>query len=681
MMILGEPGMIFAISLAFLSLAPAQDYIVSAYAGGSPLPTPSVAKEHTIWPPAGLALDSEGNVVFSSGNCIYRLDGEGILTHVAGTSQPGFSGDGGPAVKAQLHQPGAVAVDAENNIYTLDPTNARIRRISADGVITTFTAARYPTALAVHASGDIFFADTWADGVVYKRSRDGITTTIAGGGSESPGDGLSATQVRLRRPTGLAFDHNGDLLIADSADHRVRKVDRDGTITTIAGTGVAGTPQHGQLATEAALKAPGAIGIDSAGVIYFTDRGNYQLIKITPGGALHIVAGAGQSFPADGAQSTDVRFCNDSNVLSALAVGRDDTLFLAACWIQKIGADGVLHNLAGNGIYSFAGDGGPARYAQFFAPVALALDTSGNLFIADSGNSRIRKVDTNGIVSTVAGSGGMPGFRGDGGPATGATLAYPAAVAVGPSGEIFLSDSLNFRIRKVAPDGIITTIAGYGSEASSEDGGPALHSSVQPGALAVDNAGNLFFADSGTRIRKIGLDGILTTVAGTGTRGFSGDGGPAIQATLSLVSSLAISPAGDLVLCDTGNHRIRKVSPDGIISTIAGSGASLVRNDDLRPGDNGPAVNATIFPNGVTVDSAGNVLIATLMGLRRVSTDGVITTIAPGSVPWQSMGDGGLASLAVMRPLAVQAAPDGSIFVLEQGSGDASVRVLRPITR
>ncbi len=673
--------MILTICLAFLSYAPAQEYIVSTIAGGSPLQTPSAAKELAIWPPAGIALDSESNVVFSSGHCIYRLDRGGTLTHLAGTSQPGFSGDGGPAINAQLNQPGAVAVDTDNNIYVLDFMNARIRMIAPDGIITTFAAVRSPTALAVHESGDVFFADSWVDAIVYKRSRRGITSTIAGGGSESPGDGLPATQVRLRRPTGLAFDNNGNLLIADYLDNRVRTVDSNGIIITIAGTGAAGTPQDGQLAKEAALRGPGAVSLDSAGAIYVSDRGNYQLLKITPDGAIHIVAGAGKSFPADGAHSRDVRFCGDSLALSSLAIDRDDTLYLAACWIQKIGADGVLHNLAGNGLYSFGGDGGPAKYAQFYRPVALALDSTGNLFIADQGNSRIRQVDTSGAISTIAGSGNLPGFRGDGGPATSATLSYPSAVAIGRPGEIFISDSLNFRIRKVAVDGVITTIAGNGREESAGDGGPALRASVQPGALALDAAGNLFFVDGGTRVRRIGLDGIVTAVAGNGTYGFSGDGGPAIEASLSVVYSLAVTPTGDLLLSDSANQRVRKVSPDGIISTIAGNGASSVWHHDLRPGDNGAAVNAVIHPNGVSVDSVGNILIATWMGLRRVSHDGIITTIAPGSFPLQSMGDGGLASLAVMRPWAVQAAPDGSIYVLESGSGDAAVRVLRPVNR
>ena len=300
--------------------------------------------------------------------------------------------------------------------------------------------------------------------------------------------------------------------------------------------------------------------------------------------------------------------------------------------ILRLTANGALSIVAGGGRYWFSGDGGPARSALLAAPESIAVDTSGNVFIADTWNHRIRKVGRDGVITTVTGN-GTSGFAGDGGPATAAELFSPETIAVDAAGNLFIGESGNHRIRKMTPNGIISTVAGNGSAGFSGDGGPATAAQLAfPRGVAVDMTGNLYIGEgeSGNRIRKVSPNGIITTVAGNGSAGFSGDGGPATAAQISNPRSIAVDAAGNLFIVDTHNHRIRKVSPDGIITTVAGNGIAGAT------GDGGPAAAAQLnFPQDVMVDAAGSLFIADLNDrIRKVSPDGVITTLAvnPGNV-------------------------------------------------
>ena len=262
-------------------------------------------------------------------------------------------------------------------------------------------------------------------------------------------------------------------------------------------------------------------------------------------------------------------------------------------------------------IDTFAGrpafvDGGPAVEAELYNPAGVAVDGAGNLYIADSSNNGIRKVDSTGTITTIAGTGEL-GFSGDGGPAVEAELYYPAGVAVDSAGNVYIADTGNQRIRKVDSTGTITTIAGSGEFGFSGDGGPAVEAEFRsPRGVAVDSAGNVYIADAGNRlIRKVDSTGTITTIAGTGEFGFSGDGGPAAAARLAFPYGVAVDSAGNVYIADTGNQRIRKVDSTGTITTIAGSG------EFGFSGDGGPAVEAEFRnPRGVAVDSAGNVYIA-----------------------------------------------------------------------
>ena len=238
----------------------------------------------------------------------------------------------------------------------------------------------------------------------------------------------------------------------------------------------------------------------------------------------------------------------------------------AGCFAQS----GIITTYAGNGTADFSGDGGPATKAQLNRPFSVAADLASNLYIADTVNERIRKITVTGEISTLAGN-GIAGFSGDGGPAAAAQLSDPVAVAVDSAGNLFIADVGNHRIRKVSPAGIISTVAGDGIAGFRGDGGPAAFAQLNsPNSVAVDSAGNVFISDyANYRVRRITAEGVISTVAGNGTQGFSGDGAPATAAQLNETAGVAIDNAGNLYVADTANYRIRKVTPDGLIRTVA----------------------------------------------------------------------------------------------------------------
>ena len=310
-------------------------------------------------------------------------------------------------------------------------------------------------------------------------------------------------------------------------------------------------------------------------------------------------------FSGDGGPATAARL---NMSLGGVALDSAGNLYIADLLnerIRKVSPVGTISTYAGNGGYGFWGDGGPATAAQLSLPHGVALDSAGNLYIADSNNHRIRKVTPGGTISTYAGT-GTEGFSGDGGPATAAHLDRPDGVALDSAGNLYIADLGNSRIRKVTPGGTISTYAGNGGYGFWGDGGPATAAQLRPRGMALDPAGNLYIADFGnSRVRKVTPGGTISTYAGTGTPGFAGDGGPATAAQLSFPQGVALDSAGNLYIADSNNNRIRKVTPGGTISTYAGTGLQGFS------GDGGPAIDAQLwFPVGVALDSAGNLYIA-----------------------------------------------------------------------
>ena len=329
-----------------------------------------------------------------------------------------------------------------------------------------------------------------------------------------------------------------------------------------------------------------------------------------PIGIISTVAGIGTNISSGSGYNGDGRAAINAELYwpNGVAIDGIGNLFIADYGnnrIRKIGTNGIITTVAGNGTEGYSGDGGAATNAELYNPTGVAMDRIGNLIISDNGNQRIRKVTTNGIINTVAGT-GYVGYFGDGASATNAKLYYPYGIVVDGNGNLFIADKGNNRIRKVTTNGIIITIAGNGTNGYVGDGGTATNAELnQPTGVAVDGIGNVFIADSNnSRIREVATNGIISTIAGNGYLGYCGDGGSAKNAEMWNPSGIASDGIGNLFIADSGNNVIRKISTNGIISTVAGNGTNGYS------GDGGPSTSAELTPNGVSIDSGGNLFIA-----------------------------------------------------------------------
>jgi hypothetical protein len=335
---------------------------------------------------------------------------------------------------------------------------------------------------------------------------------------------------------------------------------------------------------------------------------------------------------------------------------------------DALAATGTISTIAGSDPFGdFTGDGGPATAAALNDPSGVAVMPDGGYLIADAGNDRVRRVFPDGTIRTVAGSGSY-GSSGDGGPATAASLQAPIGVAALPDGGFLIADAAAARVRRVSATGIITTAAGTGTRGISGDGGPATAAEIyDPQGVTAMPDGGFLIADGDYVVRRVSLTGIITTVAGTGTPGFSGDGGPATAAQLTNPNAVAVSADGGFLIADSGNRRIRQVSPTGIITTVAGTGVQG------SSGDGGAATAAQLNnPTGVATTPDGGFLIADWFGnrVRWVSPTGVMTTVAgTGSPSVFTDGDGGPATAAnLTMPYAVATTPSGGFVIAESGN-------------
>jgi len=678
--------------LAGSSLALAQQYTLTTAAGGAPPPTPVAATSTSIGKPSRVTVDSKGNTYFSAGNNVFKVDSSGNLTVVAGNSRAGYSGDGGPALQAQLNSPQGLAFDSSGNLYIADSINNRIRIVNSAGVINTFAGTgasspggggtfndgglaingllRLPSGVCLDSSGNVYIADT-GDNLIRKVTTDGIINSVAGDGFGGYwGDTFSALVAGLHTPLDVAVDSSGNIYIADSANAAIREVVAStGIINTVAGNAaIADTGDNG-IATSASLITPYAVTVDSTGNFYFVENGDGVIRKVTVSTQIITrLAGNGTAgFSGDGSAATKAQL----NFPGGMALDSSGNIYIADSLnfrVRKVTGSNIT-TIAGNGVLSYSGDGGPASGAQLNTPEAVAVDSSGNVYIADTQNNVVRKVTATGVISTIAGN-GTAGYSGDGGAPTAAMLNRPQGIAVDSSGNVYVADTQNARVRKIS-GGSISTVAGNGMPGYSGDGGAASAAQLYvPIGVAVDASGNLYIADfTNNRVRKVS-GGTISTVAGNGLSGYSGDGGAATAAQLNGPEDVAVDSNGNLYIADLNNNAIREVA-GGKITTVAGNGLPGVA------GDGGPATAAQVGnPTGIALDTAGNMYIASGSAtVRKVyANTGFITTIAGNGTRGYS-GDGGSAPFGELNgPIAVAVTSNGNVYVAD--SANNAVRLL-----
>ena len=619
-------------------------------------------------------------------NYQWQFDGtnlaNNVVVAVAGTNNPGNTGDGGAATNARLYSPFGVAFDASGNLYIADSSNNRIREVNTNGIIMTVAGngengfsgdggpatnafLRNPAGVAIDAAGNLYIADS-NNQRVRKVGTNGIITTVAGGGT-GVGTGIAATNTSLGTPLGLAFDVSGNLYIAENSACRIWMVNTNGIITTLAGNGNRSYSGDGGSATNAALLAPIGLAFDTRGNLYIADAGNYR--------------------------------------------------------IRMVNVNGIINTVAGNGTNAYAGDGGASTNASLSNPAGVALDSSGNLYIADELNNRIRMVTTNGIISTLAGKSSVGLYSGDGGPAANANLYNPYGLAFDNSGNLFFSDSKNNRIREILlssgyPSLTLTSVTvtnagnylviitnSYGSVTSAVASltvaaPPAI--SVQPGSLFAGlgsnpgfsvsvlgsgpfdyawcfDATNLLQSGSSSTLFLTNISGAdagayqviitnsygsVTSLMATLTVGLS----PTISSQpISLTNLVGTTASFGVLPGGTGPFNYQwqfngTNLPNGIITTVAGNGAKGFSGDGVT------ATNSSLsHPTGVAFDSLGNLYIAdgANQRIRMVNTNGIINTVA-GNGLTNFAGDGGLAVNASLRnPTGIALDGSGNLYIAD----------------
>jgi DNA-binding beta-propeller fold protein YncE len=598
---------------------------------------PEQALSHSFDFMSGMAIDGRGRLYVAEARLhrVFRVDKDGGIVNVAGVGLPVSAGDGGPAADASFELPTSLAVDALGRLHIAE--EAFIRRVELDGT---------------------------------------ITTVVGNGIQGTEGDGELATNAAVWNPTSMSFDAEGRLYFTDSPfsfSPRIRRVEFDGSVVSLRGT-----------------ELSSAVVVDRAGRIYFSDGGNNRL----------------------GRMDTDGTITTVGPFAMGLAIDHEDRVLLAEVdthRVLRLEHDDTLTTIAGMGIRGFSGDGGPAIDAMLDGPDGVAVDDEGRVVISDRGNLRVRRIDANGVISTIAGgvrlSGQAIGFAlrppatlavdgrggffiaefallrhvdsdgflttvagtgkvgsfGDGRVATQAELVLKD-VATDAEGRLYVADDVHHRVRRIDTDGIITTIAGTGKPGFGGDGGPALSASFSPHAIAVDDRGRPHIVDRNDhRVRRLNSDGTMVTVAGTGVAGFLGDGRPATEARLNRPQSIATDREGGFYVVD--NERVRYVNRAGIIRTVAGNGNSQFA------GEGGAAVDASISPDDVAVGSDGLVYVADAGNGRvyRLEADGTITTIAGGSPASSNGEDGALAMETAM--VASSIALDGRRVLVTTETG------------
>jgi len=637
--------------------------------------------------------------------CVFGLAFALVPAYSQNTISTVVGGGATPTTPLTANIPGPTAAvrDKSGNTYIAAPLSRNVFELTSGGTLSVFAGLGYggfsgdgglasaavmgdPAAIAFDSKGNMFIADYGSSRIRRVDATTGVMTTVAGSGvkcadgTNACGDGGLATKALLNLPEAVAVDSAGNIFIADATDNKIRRVDAvSGIITTVVGNGhVCANPTNtcgdGAAATAAQLNFPQGIAVDAAGNLYVSDTLD-QRVRIVSGGVINPFAGNGGFCRNSTATCGDGHPATLANLHKPqqITVDASGNVYIADTADHKIrivDSTGTINTVAGSGAQGLGGDGGSATAALLNLPVGVSIDGAGNVLIADTGNQRVRIV-SGGVIQTLAGGGN----GGDGGAATSALLAGPYGVAEDSAGNLYIADQGNNRIRKLS-GGTITTVAGTGIVGYTGDNGSALTATLNaPSAVAVDASGNIFIGDNGNAVvrRVDALSGVITTVAGNGNSCFPtntscGDGGPATSANLTSPQNIALDANGNLYIADYFAFKVRKVAASTqIISTIAGIGIAG------GSGDGGAATLARLnHPSGVGLDSAGNLYISDQYNnkIRSINSAGIITTYALNGNTCLC-GDGGPALQGSMwNPLEISVDPSANVFI---GGGNANV--------
>ena len=686
--------------------------------------------------PSGLAFDALGNLFIadSNNNVIREVTLDGQINTDVGDGTAGYTGDAGQASTAQLHDPTSIAFDSRGDLFIADTANNVVREVVATGAISTLAGtgtAGYsgnnssantaelqgPQGVAFASSGQLLIADSLNHVVrqIYPRATTlyvatGYPTSITL--SDSQTSTLYGTTIRFTAtvasgngvPTGSVtfmsgstvfgtanlingvavlstsiavgsyqvaalFNGSGTFYSSESA-----AVSPSSVMSSVAGNGSYGYTGDGGQATSAELKAPRGFVLDAAGNIYIADTGNNVIRKVTLAGVISTVAGNGTSSssgdggPATSAgiwQPTSVVFNSAGDMFISQMIGSE---------VREVTPSGAIYAFAGNGTPGYSGDGGPATSAQIGIVAGLAVDAAGDLFFGDSTNNVIREINTAGIISTVVGN-GSHGYSGDDGLATGAELNEPVGIAFNSTGDMFIADSGNNVIREVTPSGIITTVVGTGAGGYLGDGGPATSAELNsPVDVACDALGDLFISDTGNKVvREVSHSGIISTLAGTGISGGSGNSGPSGAAQLRTPRSLAFNSAGDLLIADSNNNEIRELlAPLGGALPLSVLAAPTTTTLVVTAGPSSTALEALVSSSSAATVDVGNVAFydgGALLGVSPVVNGQAMLETVPLSTGQHTLvavfsGDENLTSSSAQQSVTVGSTTAGPTTVV-----------------
>jgi sugar lactone lactonase YvrE len=611
--------------------------------------------------PTGVAVDSSGDVyVADSGNDTIRvISPAGVVTTLAGSPvSPGSANGAGTA--ARFNDPTGVAVDSSGDVYVADSGNDTIRVISPAGVVTTLAGspgspgsangtgskAQFsgPTAVAVDASGNVYVADT-GNNLIREIQPGGVVTTVAPSTSQ-PAAVLSGSSVSADAagggafdgPLGVTVDASGNVYVGDSGDNEIQMAIALPVVTSsLAATDPVGKAFSYQITAS-------------------NDPTSYSATGLPPGLALNPSTGAITGTPtASGTYTVEVSGMNQVEGVAA------DLILTVSAPSQTTYTPFDFSTYAGQ--LAAGGANGTGSSAQFSGPAAVAVDSNGNVYVADSGNDTIRKISPGGIVTTLAGTAGSPGST-DG---TGASARFndPTGVAVDSSGNIYVADSGNDTIREITPAGVVTTLAGTAGSSGSADGTGASARFDDPYGVAVDSSGEVYVSDSGNdTIRKIAPGGGVTTLAGAAGN-FGSANGSGSSAQFFGPEGLAVDSSGNVYVADDLNEMVRKVAPTGVVTTLAGTAGT--------PGTADGAESASLFdsPSGVAVDALGNVYVADFENetIREISSVGAVTTLG-GSPGYPGSANGAGGSAEFYDPAGIAVTTGGELYVADAGNNE-----------